>query len=122
MKKILVADDNPAILDALKIMLEEEGYEVDTTEDGAKAQNMKKPLPDLLLLDVWMSGIDGRDVCRHLKGANETKHIPIIVVSATKDIADIGKEAGADNYISKPFQREHLLAVVAKHINTNSID
>ena len=119
MRKILVADDNPAILDALKIMLEEEEYEVDTTEDGAAAQHMKKPLPDLLLLDVWMSGIDGRDVCKQLKSSDETKHIPIIIISATRDIEYIAKEAGADNYISKPFQREHLLSVVGKYINKN---
>jgi DNA-binding response OmpR family regulator len=117
MKKILVADDNPAILDSLKIMLEDAGYEVETTEDGAAAQNMKKPLPDLLLLDIWMSGIDGRDVCNRLKGASATKQIPIIMMSATKDIVQIAKNAGADDYISKPFQMEHLLEIVSRHIN-----
>jgi CheY-like chemotaxis protein len=121
LKKILVADDNPAILDALKIMLEEEGYKVGTTEDGAIAQHMKKPLPDLLLLDVWMSGIDGRDVCKYLKSSEQTKHIPIIIISAAKDTESIGKEAGADDFISKPFQREHLLKVVAKHINKHEL-
>ncbi len=117
MKKILVADDNPAILDALKIMLEEEGYKVETTEDGAIAQNMKDPLPDLLLLDVWMSGIDGRDVCKYLKSAAATMHMPIIIISAAKDIESIAKGAGADDFISKPFQMDHLLAAVAKQIN-----
>ncbi len=116
MKKILVADDNPAILDALEIMLTDEGYYVDTTEDGAVAQQIKKPLPDLLLLDVWMSGIDGRDVCKRLKSAAETKHIPIILLSATKGLEQIAKDAGADGFISKPFQMDHLLAVVAEHL------
>lgn len=114
--KILAADDNPAILDALKIMLEEEGYSVDTTEDGAVAQNMKAPLPDLLLLDVWMSGMDGRDVCKYIKSNDATKHIPIILVSATKNIEQIAHESGADGYVSKPFQMAHLLATVAKHV------
>ncbi|MEO8105147.1 MAG: response regulator [Candidatus Saccharibacteria bacterium] len=113
--KILVADDNYAILDALKIMLEEEGYSVETTEDGAVAQNIKAPLPDLLLLDVWMSGMDGRDVCKFLKSNEATKHIPIILVSATKDIEQIAHESGADDFVSKPFQMDHLLATVAKH-------
>jgi DNA-binding response OmpR family regulator len=117
MKKILVADDNPAILDALKIMLEEDGYEVETTEDGAVAQNMRRPLPDLLLLDVAMSGIDGGDVCKHLKSAAASKHIPIIIISAAKDIENIAKKAGADDFISKPFQMDHLLATVARQIN-----
>ncbi len=116
MKKILVADDNPAILDALEIMLTDEGYDVNTTEDGAVAQQIKKPLPDLLLLDVWMSGIDGRDVCKHLKSAAETKDIPIILLSATKGLEQIAKDAGADGFISKPFQMDHLLSVVAGHL------
>jgi DNA-binding response OmpR family regulator len=118
-KKILVADDNPAILDALKIMLEEEGYEVETTVDGATAQDIREPLPDLLLLDIWMSGIDGRNVCKLLKSNSATKHIPVILISATKDIEQIAKDSGADDCISKPFQMEHLLAVVAKHIKSD---
>ncbi len=115
-KKILVADDNPAILDALKIMLEEEGYEVETTVDGATVQDIKAPLPDLLMLDIWMSGIDGRNVCKLLKSNAETKHIPIIMISATKDIEQIAKDSGADDCVSKPFQMEHLLATVAKYV------
>ena len=116
-KKILVADDNPAILDAIKIMLEEEGYEVETTVDGATVQDIKEPLPDLLLLDIWMSGIDGRDVCKLLKSSATTKHIPVIMISATKDIEQIAKDSGADDSVSKPFQMEHLFAIVAKYVN-----
>jgi CheY-like chemotaxis protein len=116
-KKILVADDNPAILDAIKIMLGDEGYEVETTEDGMVAQNMKKPFPDLLLLDVWMSGVDGKDVCKKLKNANATKHIPVILISATKNIEQITKDSKADGFVSKPFQMSHLLEVVAMHVN-----
>ncbi len=119
-KKILVADDNPAILDALKIMLEDDGYEVETTVDGATARNLKTPLPDLLLLDIWMSGVDGRDICKHLKSSAATRHIPVILVSATKDIAQIAKDSGADDFIPKPFQMEHLLAIVAKYSNLKS--
>ena len=116
-KRILVADDNPAILDALTIMLEERGYEVETTIDGASAQNMTGDLPNLVLLDVWMSGVDGRDLCKHLKNGAATKHIPVILVSATKHIEQIAKDFGADDFIPKPFQMEHLLAIVAKYIN-----
>ena len=74
----------PAILDALKIMLEEEDYEVETTVDGATVQDIKEPLPDLLLLDIWMSGIDGRNVCKLLKSNVATKHIPVIALTAGK--------------------------------------
>ena len=118
-KKILVADDNPAILDALQIMLEEEGYEVETTIDGATALDMKGRLPDLILLDIWMSGIDGRDICKQFKKDSSTNHIPIVLISATKDIAQIAKDSGADDFISKPFQMDNLLEIVAKHINNH---
>ena len=117
-KRILVADDNPAILDALKIMLEEAGYEAETTVDGATARDMKKPFPDLLLLDIWMSGVDGKDVCKHLKSASATKHIPIIMVSAAKDTERIAKDSGANDFIAKPFQMDHLLATVARYVDS----
>jgi len=116
-KRILVADDNPAILDALKIMLEEEGYDVETTEDGATIKDVKEPLPDLLLLDIWMSGVNGRDVCKLLKSTATTKHIPVVMVSAAKDTEQIAKDSGADDFISKPFQMDHLLAIVAQYVN-----
>lgn len=117
MKKILVADDNPAILDALKIMLEEEGYEVETTLNGAAAQDMKEPLPDLLLLDIGMSGTDGRDIGKLLKNTTSTKGIPIVMMSAAKDLEQMAKDSEADNFIAKPFQMEHLLKTVAKYVN-----
>lgn len=117
-KKIMVADDDPPIVDALKLMLELEGYEVVTTVDGATAQDMKEELPDLLLLDIWMSGMDGRDICKHLKSQDETKHIPIIMISASKDVQKSAQEAGADNFLAKPFEMDDLLAKVSKHIGT----
>ena len=115
MKKILVADDNPAILDALKIMLEENAYKVETTLNGASAQDMQKPLPDLLLLDIGMSGTNGGDICKLLKSKDETKHIPIIMISATKDIEKISQECGADDFIPKPFQMDYLLEMISKY-------
>ena len=118
-KKIVVVDDNPAILDALKIMLEEDGYLVETTQDGSTitTQHSVGSLPDLYLLDVWMAGMDGPEVCKYLKGSAATKHIPIIMVSATKDIERISREAGADDFIAKPFQMDEILALVAKYVN-----
>jgi CheY-like chemotaxis protein len=118
-KKILVADDNPAILDAIKIMLEEDGYEVEATLNGAAAQDMKEPLPDLFLLDIGMSGTDGRDICKLLKNTELTRRIPIVMISATKDLEQIAKDSGADDFIAKPFQMEHLLATVASYAYKN---
>src|SRR5918911_300930 len=94
-KKILIADDDPAILDALQMMLEDEGYEVTTTVDGETVCKMEKEYPDLLLLDIWMSGMDGRDICKQLKKNHLTKSIPVIMFSANKDTEKIAREAGA---------------------------
>lgn len=119
-KKILVADDDPAILDAIKMMLELEDYNVSVTVNGETIYKMEKDYPDLLLLDIWMSGQDGRDICKYLKNNPLTKHIPIIMISASKDIKQSAKESGADDFIAKPFEIDDLLTVVAKHVNSVS--
>lgn len=115
-KKILIADDDPAILEALSMMLEDEGYEVLTTVDGATVGMMFEEQPDLLLLDIWMSGQDGRDICKALKAQDTTRHIPIIMVSANRDTMEISQKAGADDFIAKPFERDMLLAKIEEHL------
>src|SRR5690348_9426088 len=97
-KKILVADDDPAIVESTTLILEEFGYDVDSTVDGQTIYKMEKDYPDLLLLDIWMSGEDGREICKYLKKSALTKHIPIIMVSASRDIQNSAKEAGADDF------------------------
>ncbi len=114
-KKILIADDDPGILDALKIMLEEMGYIVETTTDGETVKKVYTHLPDLILLDIWMSGMDGRDICKKLKSQEKTKNIPIIMVSANRDTEKIAKEAGADDFVAKPFEMDDLLDMISKY-------
>ncbi len=114
-KRILVADDDPAILDATRMILELEGYEVTTTVDGATLPEMLENPPHLLLLDIWMSGHDGKDICRALKAQDSTKHIPIIMVSASRDVSESARVSGADDFLTKPFEMEDLLAMVKKH-------
>lgn len=116
-KKILVADDDPAIVDAIQMMLETVGYDVATTVDGKTVKDLRQEFPDLLLLDIWMSGEDGRDICKYLKEREDTRHIPIIMISANKDTAKIAKEVGADDFVAKPFEMDELLHKVEKHIN-----
>jgi CheY-like chemotaxis protein len=115
-KTILVADDDPAICDALSFMLEEEGYRVLTTVNGATIYKMEKEFPDLLLLDIWMSGQDGREICKYLKKKEQTKDIPIIILSASRDIEKSAEEAGADDFLAKPFQMDELLKKVAYYV------
>ena len=115
-KKILIADDDPAIVDSLKMMLELEGYEVDITTDGETIYKMEKEYPDLLVLDIWMSGQDGREICKYLKKEPHTKHIPIIMVSASRDVKESAQKSGADDFIEKPFEQEELLKKIAKYV------
>ncbi len=115
-KKVMVADDDPAILDVMRMMLEFEGYEVATTLNGARVLELENDLPDLLLLDIWMSGTDGRDICKALKKNNLTSGIPIVLVSASKDIERSAFEAGANDFIAKPFEMNDLLQVIEKNL------
>jgi len=107
--KVMIADDDPGILDAVEAMLEFGGYEVSSTSNGATVLDLKEDLPDLLLLDIWMSGTDGRDVCRKLKEKELTKDMPIIMISASTELERSAKEAGADDFLEKPFDMEELL-------------
>nr|WP_067056250.1 response regulator [Mucilaginibacter sp. L294] len=113
-KKIMIADDDPGIVDAVEMLLEFEGYTVTSTVDGSTVLDMKDELPDLLLLDIWMSGEDGRDICRQLKATQATKNIPVIMVSASRDIEQSAIDAGADDFLAKPFEMDELLAKIAK--------
>jgi DNA-binding response OmpR family regulator len=108
-KKIMIADDDPGIVDAVEMLLEFEGYTVTSTVDGSTVLDMKEELPDLLLLDIWMSGEDGRDICKKLKSENITKNIPVIMISASRDIRDSAMAAGADDFLAKPFEMDELI-------------
>jgi DNA-binding response OmpR family regulator len=112
-KRIMIADDDPGIVDAVEMLLEFEGYEVTSTVDGSTVLDMKDELPDLLLLDIWMSGEDGRDICRKLKSINSTKNIPVIMISASRDIKASAMAAGADDFLAKPFEMDELLKKIA---------
>lgn len=115
-RRILIADDDKDIAAVLTVMLEDAGYEVKSTANGQTAQRVCDYLPDLLLLDIRMAGVDGGDICRHLKSQQLTKHIPIIMISANQDTEKIAREVGADDFITKPFDMENLLAKIKLYV------
>lgn len=115
-KKILVADDDKDIVVVLTMMLEDAGYEVESTANGHTMRKVGDYLPDLLLLDIWMADVDGRDICRNLRNQRLTKHIPIIMISANRETEKIAREAGSDDFIEKPFDMDALLAKIAHNI------
>jgi DNA-binding response OmpR family regulator len=114
-KKVLVVDDDAGMRDATRRLLEHVGYMALTAEDGRVGQLVIDWKPDAILLDIWMSGLDGREVCRLLKGNEATKSIPIIMFSANSDVEYIAKESGADDFIEKPFDMKTLVAKIEKH-------
>jgi len=116
-KKIFIADDDEAIVDATVMMLEVMGYDVQHTLDGNAVPDAMANKPDLLLLDIWMSGVDGRDICRQLKSNPETRSIPVLMVSASRDIAQSALDAGADGFLEKPFDMNNLLDKIDSLIN-----
>jgi len=112
---ILIVDDEPANLDMLRQELDEEGYRLLTAVDGEEALiKVQEHVPDLVLLDVMMPRVDGFTVCRILKGSGKTVLIPVILLTALRSHEDRvrGIEAGADDFISKPFDRDELLAKI----------
>ena len=109
--RILVVDDEPAVRDSLKRALTLEGYEVALAADGREAlRALAFSAPDAIVLDVLMPEVDGLEVCRRLRGAGD--HTPTLMLTARDSVGDrvAGLDAGADDYVVKPFALEELLA------------
>ncbi|RYD76796.1 MAG: response regulator transcription factor [Sphingobacteriales bacterium] len=116
-KRILIADDDEGIVDAVTMILQIMGYEVDFTYDGGTVLEAVKNKPDLILLDIWMSGHDGRDICKQLKSDPEYEKIPILMISASRDIRQSALDAGANDFMEKPFEMDSLLNKVTHLLN-----
>lgn len=115
-KTILVADDNDGIVASLTMVLQYGGYDVISIMNGEEVKKMTAPFPDLILLDIWMAGINGLDVCKHLKARQDTRHIPIVMISAYPDSDIKALDAGANDFIEKPYTMHTMLTKVGKHM------
>lgn len=110
--KVLVVEDEPALLDTLEYNLTKQGYSVSTAKDGLQALEIARAVnPDLLLLDIMLPGLDGFEVCRILR---QEMSLPILFLTAKADEIDkiVGLEVGADDYLTKPFSMRELMARV----------
>ena len=113
-RRILAVDDDYDILEVLQLILEDSGYVVDTLIDGRYLfDKIKETMPDLILLDVMLGNLDGRELCRKVKSRLETQHIPVILVSASHSLTDTPNKNGAPNaFLSKPFDINELLDLI----------
>jgi DNA-binding response OmpR family regulator len=120
MSKILVVDDDIDILSVMEILLSMKGFDVEVTSKGEntfpKIDSFK---PDLILLDVLISGYDGRAICKQLKSNPATSHIPIIMFSAHPGAASSIADYGADDFIAKPFDVSNLMKKVNAQLGIN---
>lgn len=116
-KKILVVDDDFDIIEPLTLILKSKNFEVETTTKGelvySKISSFK---PDILLLDIRISGSDGREICKRLKKNKRTKQLIVIMMSAHPHAKKYSEEIGADNFIAKPFEIEELLSTVGSYL------
>ena len=112
-QKILIVDDEADIVEFVEYNLRREQYDTRTAADGTAAlRRVREEQPDLVLLDLMLPGVHGLEVCRQLKAARDTAHIPIIMLTAKGEESDVvtGLELGADDYVPKPFSMRLLLA------------
>ncbi|HEX7042861.1 MAG TPA: response regulator [Patescibacteria group bacterium] len=117
-KKVYIVDDDEGILDAISLILEESGYKVETSSKGNQTyERVTHFHPDIILLDVLMSGYDGRKICKILKQDSKTSKIPVVMISAHPSAKKHVMEYGAEAFLSKPFETNELLDTVAKFTN-----
>lgn len=116
MKKILIVDDDKTILEAIEVALKMEGYKTLVVADANDAiQKADFFMPDVILLDMLLSGSDGREISKEIKKNKSTKNIPIIIMSAHPSIKKRIIESGADDFLPKPFDIDDLLKIIKKH-------
>jgi DNA-binding response OmpR family regulator len=114
---VLVVDDDPVIVRLLEVNFEMEGFTVIAAVDGMDGvDRARKHVPDIVVSDVMMPKLNGLELCVALKTDDSTKHIPVILLSAKAQVADIraGLDAGADDYVTKPFEPLDLIDRVNK--------
>jgi DNA-binding response OmpR family regulator len=117
--KILVVDDEADLVETIRFSLELEGYNVLVASNGEEGLNLaRQEKPDLILLDLMLPKLDGYKVCRLLKFDERYKHIPILMLTAKTQEKDkiLGKETGANEYITKPFDMDELMAKIKAYL------
>jgi DNA-binding response OmpR family regulator len=112
-KKIFIIDDDDSVREMLRMIFEKAGYDIEISADGQSVYYQRE-WPDLFLLDKHLLNYDGLDICRYLKSKDQTRTIPVIMLSATPGVEPLAREAGADDFMEKPFNSALLMTKVSK--------
>ena len=118
--KIMVVEDDESLLELECMLLTSHGYQVSGMHNGEEAlECLEREMPDLVLLDVMMPGVDGFEVCRQIKSNPMTSHIPVILLTAKKGIEDMvkGEAVKADQYLTKPFKSAVVIEKIQCFLN-----
>lgn len=122
MNRVLIVDDNRDILWVVEVILKRYGFEVMTTLKGEEVLEKTKSFsPQLILLDVFLSGVDGIDICNALKSTPETKNIPVIMISAHTNFKEVKKFCRADDFMTKPFDANELVKKINHYIGQTAV-
>ncbi len=116
--KILIIDDDKSILGALKMVFEEFDFDSESISDASETfEIIKKYKPDLIILDVLLSGVNGSEICKELKTNELTRNIPVLLLSAHSSVEQTARDCKAEDFLSKPFNIDALIGKVKKLIN-----
>ncbi|MBB2150219.1 response regulator [Pedobacter gandavensis] len=117
LKKVFVFDDNADILELCTIILEDAGYEIKTSATSNQIiDQVLAYMPDIIFMDNWLPDVGGIDATRELKGDERLKNIPVIYFTANNDVKSLAEQAGADGYLSKPFDIQELENIIERHL------
>lgn len=118
-KRILVIDDDKDILSVLEIIFRHKGYETILHNTGTTLDNIKMLQPDLILLDVRITGFNktGDQICQEIKSLAEISKVPVLLISAEENVAKLAEECGANGFVNKPFDIHYLLTKVQEFVN-----
>jgi len=120
-KKILIVEDEESLLKLESILLTTKGFHVQGVATGTAAlKAVAEDPPDLILLDIMLPEMDGFEVCRQIKNSPQTRHIPVILLTAKKSPEDMsrGKQVGADHYMTKPFKSSMVIASIERLLSS----
>lgn len=119
MSKVIIVDDSRELLEVLKYFLEEKGFEVETvTKQDELIPLIKSYSPDLIILDIYLQGEDGREICKELRKQEETKYLCILMFSASAKALINYKDYGADGYLEKPFGLNEVIEKIESSLET----